>query len=124
MTKFTSKFVLTFLVVLTINILIGYFFIVRKDMSLENLSFYLLCANLFIAFLTKEDKSFARIKGYDTKVNVATLNPLENDTPNLNNKEEVENILTNFQKDKNHTGLAFGVMGAIFLLYSIIIALF
>ncbi len=115
-----SKFLLRTTVIFIVNIFIYSYFVFVKSTNAEELAFYFFIANLLIAFFTKENNSFVQFKGVNDKVMPATLNPLENDVTKIDNNENVKGILSNFQLEKNYTGIAFASTSLVFLIITLI----
>lgn len=116
-----SKFLVRFTVIFVVNLIIYSFLVMVKSMNVENVAFYMFIANLLIAFFTKENNTFVQFKGFNDRVVTTTLNPLENDATTLSNSSKVQNILSNFQVEKNATGMAFATTSIIFLLYCVVV---
>ncbi len=118
-----SKFLSRFTVIFIVNVVIYSFFVFKKSMNVEDIAFFMFIANLLFAFFTKENNTFVQFKGFSDKVVPNTLNPLENDVTKIDSNQKVQNILSNFQVEKNATGMAFASTSFIFLLYCIVVYL-
>ncbi len=107
--------------VLLCNIFLFYFFTITRSASVDVVSFFIFCLNMMIAFMTKENRSFVpAVRGVNEKLTVRDILPLYEDGKSVNNQEDVENTLTNFQDTRNYIGLAFFVSGVFALAINLI----
>ncbi len=115
-----SKFSPRVLMVVFGNIFVFAYLTLVRSSSVDVISFYLFCLNMFLAFMTKENRSFASFRGINDNVRVRNLTPLQDDVTNVNNIEEVEKTLGNFQETRNYVGVSFFICGAVALVLNII----
>ncbi len=114
------KFSCRLLVVILGNLVLFYYMAVKKSVTVDDIVFYLFCLNILCAYFTKENKSFAPFRIINYRIASSSVDSVQNYSVNLNDKEEVAQVLHDFQAKRNYIGLAFFITSMVYLAYGLL----
>ncbi len=113
------KFAYQFLLIILGNILLFYYMAIKREVIVDDIVFYLFCLNMLCAYFTKENKSFAPFRVINYRVASSTSESVKSFSTNVDDKEEVAQVLNNFQEKRNYVGMSFFIVSLLYLGYGL-----
>ncbi len=115
-----KKFTYQFLVIILGNILLFYYLTIKKSVNVDDVVFYLFCINILSSYFTKENKSFAPFRILNYRVASSSVDSVKYYSVNLDDKEEVAQVLGDFQAKRNYVGIGFFITSMMYLTYGLV----